>query len=172
VEADDQAKSELQNAISLNLGRTIQDSVSNFTSPGSLEIPIAIEYQHSSGGHFSRFVAVNITYSYTAGSPTLAFEEVFEADWHPFNQGLNGWFFGVFLDTGYTNYDKSSGSFSSDLTIGIGPAVGYELTFPNRLFLEFAVGIGAGIGYNSGPFGSTMVATFPYRFDIALGFKF
>ena len=143
----------------------------NFTSPGTLEIPLAFEYQHSSGGHFTRFVAVTLTYSYNAGNSTFTFDQVFEADWHPFNQGMNGWFFGAFLDTGYVDLDNNDGSFSSDIIIGVGPAIGYELTFPNSLFLEFSGGVGVGIGYNTGAFGSVMVPAFPYRIDVALGYK-
>ena len=170
--ADDQAAKEPENAVAVNLIRMIDSSILNFISPGTVEIPLALEYQHSSGSHFTRFVAVTIIYSAKSGNSTFSFEQIYEADWHPFNQGMNGWFFGAFLDTSFVDFETSSGSFASDLIIGLGLAIGYELALANSLFLEFSGGAGVGIGYNSGSFGSVIVPAFPYRVDVALGYRF
>ena len=169
--ADDQGVKEPRDAISLNLIRTIEASIPNFNSSGTIAVPLAFEYQHSSGNHFTRLVAVTFIYSYNAGSTTITFDQIYEADWHPFNQGMDGWFFGVFLDTGYVDLDDRNGNLTSNIVIGVGPAVGYELTFPNRLFLEFSGCVGVGIGYNTGASGAVIVPAFPYRIDAALGYR-
>jgi hypothetical protein len=177
--AEDQNPKEEQNAFSLNmyltfaellLNVTPAEGLSGNTAPVTFCIPVAINYQRVMANHLVLFVAPTFIYYRSSVYTILTLDQKLAVDWHPFDRGLNGWFFGAFLDFDYL---YNGGITSAAFSYSVGPSVGYELTLQNNLQIEFAFGVGIGSPNNSYlNMSEWWFATPPYRLDFGLGYRF
>jgi hypothetical protein len=181
--AEGQAPAPAGNALSLNLFMTAGGLLRNL--PGTRDlyraqptatacIPLALEYERLVADHLVLAVAPMLVYYRVNGYDGLTIDQVVAVEWHPFDTGLLGWFFGAFIDFDYFTY---FGSASSLTVFGIGPSVGYERAIGDRLVFKVALGVGMGPQYYknvNGFLGQTngWSVAFPLRSNIGLGFRF
>jgi hypothetical protein len=161
-----------RNEVSLDLFSPI---LLNITSP--ISVPIYIDYQRMLNDHLVLSLIPAFYYSQRiATTDSYVFEPWIELDWHPWGEGLNGFFVGPAIGIPIT-WIFTSGLPDVRLQIGagIGVAIGYQFVFSNGLALDLSAGILVGYTYSFASQGEPAQGGFgtpPGHLSIALGYQF
>ncbi|MGA2639981.1 MAG: hypothetical protein ABSG21_03635 [Spirochaetia bacterium] len=146
-----------------------------------VSVPLVIDFQQVLADHYSltfipffEFLVASTVHNSIANSSldSFEFQPWVEVDWHPFDEGLNGFFVGL---AGVGSLEvKWSGNKDTTIFLGVAPVIGYQLLLPWSFDLDFALGValGGSIVVDSAGNASISLAATHSRIEFALGYMF
>ena len=135
---------------------------------GTVNVPVFINYQRVIFDHFTVSIIPFLNYWGLEGGWAFRLMPWAEADWHPFDKGLNGLFLG-FAAVGSIDLD-SRPNMANSYFLGLAPVVGYQFLLPWNLDLDFAFGLA--FGERFGTDGSADFGAYRSRIEIGFGYRF
>jgi hypothetical protein len=134
--ASDQAPVGPRNELSVELAMPIAINLAVVND--GYAVPIVLDYQRVLSDHFVLSVVPGLLFVHrgTLGDILLAQLWV-ELDWHPFQEGLRGFFIGPAVVGLYAS--NVYGSFGSAGTAMAGAALGYQILLPANLDLDISL---------------------------------
>ena len=108
---------------------------------GIVDVPLLFRYERVLAPHWCLVVAPDVEVTWGASRAYLQLSPKAEMDWHPFDEGLSGFFVGatLFPSLGIV----LSGAATGGATVGLGPTVGWQFALPGGINIDLALGIGA-----------------------------
>jgi len=134
---------------------------------------VALDYQRVLTDHLALSVPV-----FLVVQSSFMFQPWLQVDWHPFDSGLNGLFFGIAAMAAVIGSGQGN---QYGYYVGIGPAIGYQLLLGLGINLDFALSwaaLSGGFATNLAGQRSFYIIPIPYtilmpqRLEIALGYRF
>jgi hypothetical protein len=158
--AGDTSPKEARNAISTDILEPVLQLVFNASIYDSSITPFEISYQRVLLDNIVLSGVIRIGYRPSIGNFDMS--PWVELDWHPFDNGLRGFFFGPALSTDFSL--NTGNSFYG----GLGAALGYQIFLPWNIMLA---GV-SGLTYGPEFFRDSIVFRPSVRLVIALGYRF
>ncbi len=112
-------------------------------------IPVNVKYQQLVGDNVALMAKAGVNYSWAKGEKILEGYPMIAMEYHPFDTGLNGFYFGPSLLLSYCRYyNDYSKVRNPDHTyrIALGANVGWEFILPSNTVIDVTFGLGC--GYN------------------------
>lgn len=162
--AADQVSHEKMNEVSIDLSVPIGANIALVaTPPGGYAIPLILGYHRVLTSHLAVFVSPGILVVVAPGQPEVIFADLWlELDWHPFREGLGGFFVGPAVNLVYIQ----SPYYPSETLFLFGGSLGYQFLLGENFSLDLSLGLTFGAAPSSGP-----QPVIP-RGLIALGYRF
>ena len=163
VVASDQEVQGPLNELSIDAATPV---IFNLAVSNGYAVPVYISYQRVLANHWVLSVIPGVFYVYDNWSGERYVATLWlELDWHPFHEGLQGFFLGPSVVAIYSK--NSSSSSESGASAMVGATLGYQIFLPANLDLDIA----AGLAFGSAPGSGSEMQGMP-RVAIALGYRF
>jgi hypothetical protein len=133
---------EAQNAIAIVLPLVGIDSVSSIQSNSAIQIDL--NYQRVLGNHWVFSFLPRFFYGWGGKGSWVSIYSWVEGDWHPWDDGLGGFFIGPAIQFPLLN------PFSPYNYFDVGGAIGYQLLLPSGFVLDFVARLLLGAGTAGG----------------------
>jgi len=159
--ASDLETREAQNEVAIDFGMPIFLNVAASVS-GGYAIPLYLNYQQVLTRHLTLSVSPSVAFLQQIYRQVMQLTLWLELDWHPFQDGLRGFFLGPAIAFLYVRDNISS----PDTTVSVGGTVGYQFLLPANLDIDVGLGLAYGLlqTYSTQPVIPRAVLALGYRF--------
>jgi len=140
---------EPDNAISVDLFLPAMSPLSRLSDEEMVFIPLNVKYQRVLTEHRVLMLKMGLTYSWNSdGESILDIYPMLALEWHPFDTGLKGFYFGPSLFFSYSVYSHSGTTTAGDLDYSywavVGGNLGYEFVLRSNMVIDLIFGLGYG----------------------------
>jgi hypothetical protein len=159
--ASDQETREAENEVSIDFGMPIFLNVVASAS-GGYAIPLFLNYQRVLTRHLTLSVSPSFAFLQLIYRQAMQLTLWLELDWHPFQDGLRGFFLGPAVAILYASDNLSS----PDTTVSAGATAGYQFLLPANIDIDVGLGLAYGFlqTYTTQPIVLRAVLALGYRF--------
>jgi hypothetical protein len=130
-----------QNAISIDVFMPIMSPISYLQGEKGHWFPLNVKYQRVLTDHFVLMLKGGFNYNWDNEPTGIDIYPMAELDWHPFQKGLRGFYAGLSIFYGYSNYFDSP---EGETRIALGPSLGWQFVVHRHLIIDLTLGLGFG----------------------------
>jgi hypothetical protein len=140
VSAESSGAKDPKNAVSIDVLLPV-GAVASAASGDDNFIPLNIKYQRVLADHLVLMLKGGFNYNFKPKAKGIDIYPMAELDWHPFQKGLKGFYAGLSIFYGYSNYFDSP---EGETRIALGPTLGWQFVVRRHLIIDLTLGLGFG----------------------------